>query len=258
MINFIDTYIKWISEISNNNGYNINDKDKIYLYLCGIGEELSEYINAIDSSEPLININQELGDIFKYIVLLSNELNINDILINAITQNKKFHKIDIPIVQYYIFNMTKRHLRNQINLDLNEKCIFIIESMINYVMGALDYNLEKLKNIINININKLTERFIIKSDNDNNYDFKIDLLDYAGLDLKEIKALDFNGNNIDLPVDDTTGGIIEVQKDGKLYTSSFLGGIVMFDYNINKYITLFLHNKTILNIAVFYNIEVKK
>lgn len=77
-----------------------------------------------------------------------------------------------------------------------------------------------------------------------------DLSKYNGKEISFI-ALDSNGKNVWLPTDE----IVEV-RNGKLYLSSYEGGIVNYDDKLEKYVHSYHYRAQTLDIVGFINIEV--
>ena len=84
----------------------------------------------------------------------------------------------------------------------------------------------------------------------NNHLYVTDLSEFEGKDISSISIFNSSGENIDVPLDE----IVEVI-DGKLYCSSYQGGIVEFVEG--KYSHTFRFTTIELDIIGFYDIKVR-
>lgn len=78
-----------------------------------------------------------------------------------------------------------------------------------------------------------------------------DLSEYEGKVLRDITAIDSKGGEVVLPME----GIVEV-RNGKLYCSSYWGGIIMWSDEENCYYHHYCYTSKKLDIVGFYDIEV--
>ena len=97
--------------------------------------------------------------------------------------------------------------------------------------------------IINIVLSRMNFIF-------NNHLYVTDLSEFEGKDISSISIFNSSGENIDVPLDE----IVEVI-DGKLYCSSYQGGIVEFVEG--KYSHTFRFTTSELDIIGFYDIKVR-
>lgn len=112
--------------------------------------------------------------------------------------------------------------------------------------------IEKIKRRLLDNLykeNSLLEEKMYKNTIDKK-EYITDLSEYNGKEISFI-ALDSNGEDVWLPTDE----IVEV-RNGKLYLSSYEGGIVKYDDELEKYVHSYHHRAETLDIVGFINIEV--
>lgn len=124
-----------------------------------------------------------------------------------------------------------------------------------YYLEKINLNDKKIEKIKKRLLNKLyKENSLLKEKMYKNIvDKKEYIIDLSEYNEKEISfiALDSNGEEVWLPTDE----IVEV-KNGKLFLSSYQGGIVRFDNEKQKYIKSYYGSESELDIVGFVDIKV--
>lgn len=124
-----------------------------------------------------------------------------------------------------------------------------------YYLEKINLNDKKIEKIKKRLLNKLyKENSLLKEKMYKNIvDKKEYIIDLSEYNEKEISfiALDSNGEEVWIPTDE----IVEV-KNGKLFLSSYQGGIVRFDNEKQKYIKSYYGSESELDIVGFVDIKV--